>query len=74
MALSSTLWALRRCYHRAPVPLNILFASEVEDGGVWLPQLKQALPQDTFVLSPSEDVDVALSRRHRKAPSRRSSG
>jgi glyoxylate/hydroxypyruvate reductase A len=42
------------------VPLNILFASEIEDAGVWLPQLKQALPQDNFVLVPSEDVDVAL--------------
>ena len=28
------------------MPLNILFASETEDAGLWLPRLRQALPQD----------------------------
>jgi glyoxylate/hydroxypyruvate reductase A len=40
--------------------LNILFASETEDPGVWLPRLRQALPQDRFFLSPETDIDVAL--------------
>ena len=40
--------------------MNILFASETEDPGVWLPQLRQALPQDRFTLTPDEDIDVAL--------------
>jgi glyoxylate/hydroxypyruvate reductase len=42
------------------VPLNILFASRTEDAGAWLPQLRQALPQDKFFVSPTEDIDVAL--------------
>ena len=40
--------------------LNILFASETEDAGAWLPRLRQALPQDNFFVSPTEDIDVAL--------------
>ena len=40
--------------------LNILFASETEDADVWLPQLRQALPQDRFLTSPQENTDVAL--------------
>jgi phosphoglycerate dehydrogenase-like enzyme len=40
--------------------LNILFASETEDPGVWLPQLRQALPKDRFTLTPEENIDVVL--------------
>jgi glyoxylate/hydroxypyruvate reductase A len=40
--------------------LNILFASETEDPQLWLPQLRQALPQDRFFVSPQQDIDVAL--------------
>ena len=40
--------------------MNILFASETEDPGVWLPQLRQALPKDRFTLTPGEDIEVAL--------------
>ena len=40
--------------------MNILFASETEDSAVWLPQLRQALPQDRFTLAPEENIDVAL--------------
>ncbi len=43
-----------------PLPLNILFASETEDPGVWLPRLERALPQDRFFTSPQDDIDVAL--------------
>ena len=49
-----------RCYHRAPVALNILFASKTEDASVWLPKLRQALPEDKFFVSPTEAIDVAL--------------
>jgi glyoxylate/hydroxypyruvate reductase A len=42
------------------VALNILFASEKEDAGVWLPRLQKALPADKFFVSPREDIDVAL--------------
>jgi glyoxylate/hydroxypyruvate reductase len=42
------------------VALNILFASEKEDAGVWLPRLQKALPDDRFFVSPNEDIDVAL--------------
>jgi len=42
------------------VALNILFASETEDAGVWLPRLRNALPDDKFFVSPQEDIDVAL--------------
>jgi len=40
--------------------VNILFASETEDPDLWLPRLRQALPQDRFSLSPEDDIDVAL--------------
>jgi len=40
--------------------LNILFASQTEDAGVWLPRLKHALPQDRFITSPEPNTDVAL--------------
>ena len=40
--------------------MNILFASQTEDSGVWLPRLREALPKDRFFLSPESDVDVAL--------------
>jgi glyoxylate/hydroxypyruvate reductase A len=40
--------------------LNILFASQTEDPGIWLPRLKQALPQDRFFTTPQPDTDVAL--------------
>jgi glyoxylate/hydroxypyruvate reductase A len=40
--------------------LNILFASETEDPNLWLPRLRQALPQDRFFLSPENAIDVAL--------------
>ena len=40
--------------------LNILFASETEDAGIWLPRLKHALPNDKFFVSPQNDIDVAL--------------
>jgi glyoxylate/hydroxypyruvate reductase A len=42
------------------VALNILFASEKEDAGVWLPRLQKALPDDRFFVSPQDDIDVAL--------------
>jgi glyoxylate/hydroxypyruvate reductase A len=40
--------------------LNILFASEIENPEVWLPRLRQALPQDRFLVSPNPEIDVAL--------------
>jgi glyoxylate/hydroxypyruvate reductase A len=40
--------------------LNILFASETEDPKLWLPRLRQALPQDRFFVSPTVEIDVAL--------------
>ncbi|HJT61725.1 MAG TPA: NAD(P)-dependent oxidoreductase, partial [Burkholderiales bacterium] len=40
--------------------LNILFASKTEDAGVWLPLLRQALPEDNFFVSPTAEIDVAL--------------
>ncbi|HZN99561.1 MAG TPA: glyoxylate/hydroxypyruvate reductase A, partial [Burkholderiales bacterium] len=42
------------------MPLNILFASEIEDAGVWLPRLRQALPHDRFYTTPESNTDVAL--------------
>jgi glyoxylate/hydroxypyruvate reductase A len=44
----------------AAVALNILFASETEDPGAWLPRLQSALPKDRFFTSPRDDIDVAL--------------
>ena len=40
--------------------MNILFASDTEKAEFWLPLLKQALPQDQFLASPEEKIDVAL--------------
>jgi glyoxylate/hydroxypyruvate reductase A len=40
--------------------LNILFASQTEDPGTWLPRLKQALPHDRFYTEPEPSTDVAL--------------
>jgi glyoxylate/hydroxypyruvate reductase len=40
--------------------VKILFASTSEKPEVWLPLLKQALPDDEIVLSPAKDVEVAL--------------
>lgn len=40
--------------------MNILFASEVEKPEVWLPLLQRALPEDSFTISPSREIDVAL--------------
>jgi glyoxylate/hydroxypyruvate reductase A len=42
------------------VALNILFASETEDAGTWLPLLKRALPQDRFFVAPAGEIDIAL--------------
>ena len=42
------------------MPLNILFASTKEDPEIWLPRLRQALPQDRFFLAPEANIDVAL--------------
>jgi glyoxylate/hydroxypyruvate reductase len=42
------------------VALNILFASETEDAGTWLPLLKRALPQDRFFVAPTGEIDIAL--------------
>jgi glyoxylate/hydroxypyruvate reductase A len=40
--------------------MKILFASRVEKPEVWLPLLRQALPEDEFVAVPDKTVDVAL--------------
>ncbi len=40
--------------------MKILFASETEKAEFWLPLLQQALPQDRFLLSADEKIDVAL--------------
>ena len=40
--------------------MKILFASETEKAEFWLPLLQQALPQDRFLLSADEEIDVAL--------------
>src|SRR3954462_13184586 len=40
--------------------MNILFASQIEPAERWLPLLKAALPQDTFLLEADSKVDVAL--------------
>jgi glyoxylate/hydroxypyruvate reductase A len=47
-----------QCYH--PRAVKILFASSSEPPEIWLPLLRQALPQDEITVSPSRDVDVAL--------------
>ncbi len=40
--------------------MKILFASETEKAEFWLPLLQQALPQDRFLLSAEEEIDIAL--------------
>lgn len=40
--------------------MKILFASRTEKPEVWLPQLRQALPQDEIVGVPDKSVDIAL--------------
>jgi glyoxylate/hydroxypyruvate reductase len=40
--------------------VNILFASETEKPEFWLPLLQRALPDDRFLASPEQPVDVAL--------------
>ena len=40
--------------------MNILFASQTEEPGTWLPLLREALPRDAFFLAPRADIDVAL--------------
>jgi glyoxylate/hydroxypyruvate reductase A len=40
--------------------MRILFASETEKAEFWLPLLRQALPQDEFVLEIKGPVDIAL--------------
>src|SRR4051812_47835962 len=40
--------------------MNILFASQIEPAERWLPLLKAALPEDTFLLKADSKVDVAL--------------
>jgi len=40
--------------------VNILFASETEQAEFWLPLLQRALPQDRFLLSADEEIDIAL--------------
>jgi glyoxylate/hydroxypyruvate reductase A len=40
--------------------VKILFASIAEKPEIWLPLLRQALPQDELTVSPANDVDVAL--------------
>ncbi len=40
--------------------MDILFASETEKAEFWLPLLQQALPQDRFLASAEQAVDVAL--------------
>jgi len=40
--------------------MNILFASETEKAEFWVPLLEQALPQDRFVATADENIDVAI--------------
>jgi glyoxylate/hydroxypyruvate reductase len=40
--------------------VNILFASETEKPEFWLPLLRQALPDDDFLVSAEKNIDVAL--------------
>ena len=41
-------------------PVNILFASETEKAEFWIPLLEKALPQDRFVTSTEQPIDIAL--------------
>jgi len=40
--------------------VNILFASETEKAEFWIPLLEKALPQDRFLTSTDQPVDIAL--------------
>jgi glyoxylate/hydroxypyruvate reductase len=40
--------------------VKILFASQTEKAEVWLPLLRQALPEDDLVALPDKSVDIAL--------------
>ena len=40
--------------------MNILFASETEKAEFWLPLLQKALPEDRFLSTPEERIDIAL--------------
>jgi len=40
--------------------VNILFASETEKAEFWLPLLQKALPEDRFLSTPEERIDIAL--------------
>src|SRR5687768_4878876 len=40
--------------------MKILFASETEKAGFWLPLLQRALPKDEFVTTGDASVDIAL--------------
>lgn len=41
-------------------PVKIVFASQLEKPGAWLPLLERALPHDTLTLTPAADAQVAL--------------
>ena len=43
-----------------PSCVKILFASQTEQAELWLPLLRQALPQDDLVAVPDKSVDIAL--------------
>jgi len=43
-----------------PPPVNILFASETEKAEFWIPLLEKALPQDRFVTTTDQPIDIAL--------------
>ena len=43
-----------------PSCVRILFASQTENAELWLPLLRQALPQDELVAEPDRPVDIAL--------------
>ena len=40
--------------------MNILFASETEKAEFWIPLLEKALPQDRFVTTADQPIDIAL--------------
>ncbi len=40
--------------------MNILFASETEKAGFWLPLLEKSLPGDRFVVGLEKNIDIAL--------------
>lgn len=44
----------------ASAAVNILFASETEKAEFWIPLLEKALPQDRFVTTTDQPIDVAL--------------